>query len=345
MTATRVALSLGSGGARGYAHIGVIKELHRRGYDIVGIAGSSMGALVGGLEAAHKLDDFTDWAKSLTQRTMLRLLDPSITSAGVLRAEKILDEVHDIVGETRIERLRIPYTAVATDLIAGESVWLQDGPVDTAIRASIAIPGVITPHVLDGRLLADGGILDPLPMAPIAEIDADLTIAVNLNGRDADGGGDDGELSPTAEWLNRMLRSSSTLLDTDTARSLLDSPTARTVLGLFGTPIPESGAWPASNESDESDESDEQPIDAGDEAPPAPRLGVFEVMNRTIEISQGALAGHQLANFPPDVLIEVPRTACRSLEFHRATELINIGHVLTARALDSLDRDVPTIDG
>src|ERR1700712_4882245 len=164
----RVALALGSGGARGYAHIGVINELHERGYEIVGIAGSSMGALVGGLQAAGKLDEFTDWATSLTQRAVLRLLDPSLTAAGVLRAEKILDGVREIIGDIAIEELPIPYTAVTTDLIAGKSVWLQRGPVVAAIRASIAIPGVIKPHVLDGRLLADGGILDPLPMAPLA---------------------------------------------------------------------------------------------------------------------------------------------------------------------------------
>ena len=183
MAGNRVALALGSGGARGYAHIGVINELQERGYEIVGIAGSSMGALVGGLQAAGKLDEFAEWAKSLTQRAVLRLLDPSITAAGVLRAEKILDAVRDILGEVTIEELPIPYTAVATDLIAGKSVWLQRGPVDEAIRASIAIPGVIIPHVLDGRLLADGGILDPLPMAPIAAVNADLTIAVSLSGQ------------------------------------------------------------------------------------------------------------------------------------------------------------------
>ena len=140
-----MALALGSGGARGYAHIGVINELRERGYEIVGISGSSMGALVGGLQAAGKLDEFADWAKTLTQRAVLRLLDPAITAAGVLRAEKILDAVRDILGEATIEELPIPYTAVTTDLIAGKSVWLQRGPVDAAIRASIAIPGVIAP--------------------------------------------------------------------------------------------------------------------------------------------------------------------------------------------------------
>ena len=145
-----------------------------------------MGAMVGGVQAAGRLDEFADWAKSLTQRTILRLLDPSITAAGVLRAEKILDAVRDILGPITIEQLPIPYTAVATDLLAGKSVWFQRGPLDEAIRASIAIPGVIAPHEVDGRLLADGGILDPLPMAPIAAVNADLTIAVSLNGSETD---------------------------------------------------------------------------------------------------------------------------------------------------------------
>jgi NTE family protein len=291
----RVALALGSGGARGYAHIGVIHELHDRGYQIVGIAGSSMGALVGGLQAAERLDEFADWARALTQRAILRLLDPSITAAGVLRAEKILDAVRDILGAATIEQLPIPYTAVATDLLAGKSVWLQRGPVDEAIRASIAIPGVIAPHVVDGRLLADGGILDPLPMAPISAVNADPR--------------------PTTEWLNRMLSSTS---------ALLDSPTARAVLNRFGASIPEGG------------EVAENAEDSG-EPPDVPKLGGFEVMNRTIDIAQAALARHTLAAYPPDLLIEVPRSACRGLEFHRAAEVIDIGRALAARALDRID--------
>jgi NTE family protein len=307
----RVALALGSGGARGYAHIGVVHELQERGYQIVGIAGSSMGALVGGLQAAERLDEFADWARSLTQRSILRLLDPSISAAGVLRAEKILDAVRDILGAVTIEELSIPYTAVCTDLLAGKSVWLQRGPVDEAIRASIAIPGVIAPHVIDGRLLADGGILDPLPMAPIAAVNADLTVAVSLSGSEAAGA--DPEPRPTTEWLNRMLSSTS---------ALLDSPTARAVLDRFGA-------------SSADDAEDTLETASAPESEP-PRLGGFEVMNRTIDIAQAALARHTLAAYPPDLLIEVPRSACRSLEFHRAAEVIETGRELAARALDTL---------
>ena len=325
MAGNRVALALGSGGARGYAHIGVITELRERGYEIVGIAGSSMGALVGGLQAAGKLDEFAGWAMSLTQRAVLRLLDPSITAAGVLRAAKILDAISDILGDVTIEDLPIPYTAVTTDLIAGKSVWLQRGPVDAAIRASIAIPGVITPHVLDGRLLADGGILDPLPMAPIAAVNADLTIAVSLSGSEAGGRYEPTESEPRAstEWLNRMWRSTSSLLDTTAARSLLDTPSARAMLSRFGgAPEDTDGADPEIELA-----SDEESV---------PRLGSFEVMNRTIDIAQSALARHTLAAYPPDLLIEVPRSVCRSLEFHRAAEVIDIGHEVAARAIKAL---------
>src|SRR6478752_2974337 len=322
MTSMRVALALGSGGARGYAHIGVINELHDRGHEIVGIAGSSMGALVGGLHAADKLDEYATWASSLTQRAVLRLLDPSIAAAGVLRAEKILEAVREILGDVTIEELPIPFTSVATDLITGKSVWLQRGPVDDAIRASIAIPGVISPHVLNGRLLADGGILDPIPMAPIAAVIADATIAISLAGDDPESSRGDRDPRPTAEWLNRMWRSTSSLLDTKAARSLLDTPTGRTVLNRFvGVADDMVAGEPDSDE------------------PYVPKLGGFEVMNRTIDIAQAALARHMLAAYPPDLLIEVPRTVCRSLDFHRAAEVIEIGQELAAVALDALTAD------
>ncbi|AGZ50262.1 patatin family protein [Mycobacterium kansasii] len=348
---SRVALALGSGGARGYAHIGVIQMLRERGYDIVGVAGSSMGALVGGLHAAGRLEEFTDWAKSLTQRTILRLLDPSITAAGVLRAEKILDAVRDILGPVTIEQLPIPYTAVATDLLAGKSVWFQRGPLDEAIRASIAIPGVIAPHELDGRLLADGGILDPLPIAPIAAVNADLTIAVSLNGSEA-GLPRGSEPGVTAEWLNRVVRSTSAIFDATAARALLDRPTARAVLSRFGAGSPEPDSFSDDAELDLGEGADaaDATDTAEDQAPEIPRMGSFEVMNRTIDIAQSALARHTLAAYPADLLIEVPRATCRSLEFHRAVEVIAAGRALAARALDALEADdeqptPPAIEG
>ena len=318
--AQRVALALGSGGARGYAHIGVINELHERGYEVVGIAGASMGALVGGLLAAGSLDEFAGWATTLTQRAVLRLLDPSISAAGAFRAGKILDAVRDLVGEATIEDLPIPYTAVTTDLIAGKSVWLQRGPVDEAIRASIAIPGIIAPHVLDGRLLADGGILDPLPMAPIASVNADLTIAVSVSGTENDAGEDTtaGDARPTRERLNRLMRSTSALFDR---------------FGATAEPFDISDLDAGEPATEEAVAEDELVYTGRG----IPKLGSFAVMMRSIDIAQAALARHQMAAYPPDLLIEVPRTACRSLDFHRAADMITLGHGLAARALDTLE--------
>ena len=332
MDGKRVALALGSGGARGYAHIGVIGELRDRGYEIAGIAGSSMGALVGGLHAAGALDEFAEWAKSLSQSGVLRLLDPAWRGPGFFRAEKVLDVVRELLGEAQIEQLPMPFTAVSTDLIAGKSLWLQRGPLDVAIRASIAIPGMFSPYIADGRVLADGGILDPLPVGPLAGANADVTIAVSLSGDDFDGNRyrrSEDEPNAAAEWFNRMVKSTSALLET---------PAARSVLSRFGAPG-----------DDEADEELAEAVEDGDDVAAAaamiPKLGSFEVMNRTIDVMQAALARHHLASYPPDVLIEVPRSSSRSLDFHRATDVIDVGRRLAAQALDSYEAETCETEG
>jgi NTE family protein len=329
MDGKRVALALGSGGARGYAHIGVIEELRDRGYDVVGVAGSSMGALVGGLHAAGALDEFAEWAKTLSQSAVLRLLDPAWRGPGFFRAEKVLDVVRDLLGGAEIEKLPIPYTAVTTDLITGKALWLQRGPLDVAIRASIAIPGMIAPHVLEGRVLVDGGILDPLPVGPLAGTNADVTIAVSLAGADSDSTryrSADSEPNAATEWLNRLVRSTS---------ALLESPAARSVLNRFGS----TGEGEAAAEEKLEEETDVEDDDVATASAMVPKLGSFEVMNRTIDIMQAALARHQLAAYPPDVLIEVPRSSSRSLDFHRATDLIDVGRALAEQALDSYEAE------
>lgn len=312
-----VALALGSGGARGYAHIGVIQVLEERGYSIVGVAGSSMGALIGGLYAAGKLDEFTEWAISLKARDVVRLLDVSMSAPGAIHAEKVLGRVREILGETCIEDMRIPFTAVATDLAAGRSVWFQHGPVDAAIRASIAIPGVITPLVLNGRVLVDGGILDPLPVAPTLSIRADLTIGVSLGAeaRESRTPARVGtEPRPVDEWVGRFRRGTAQFLDRETVKS---------VVSRFGGHSTGIGL-------------DEVSLDeAGPDV--APKIGRLEIMGRSLEVVQSALARYQLAVYPPDILIQVPRKSARSLDFARATEMIAIGRALTESALDAED--------
>lgn len=176
-----VSLVLGSGGARGLAHIGVIHELEARGLDIRAIAGSSMGALIGGMYAMGELETYSDWVNTLDQADVLRLLDWTLSGGGLIRGRKIIDKLRELVGERNIEDLPIDYTAVAVDLDRGREIWLTDGPLFDAIRASIAIPGLFTPHRYGKRTLIDGGILNPVPVAPTLRTMTDRTIVVDVN--------------------------------------------------------------------------------------------------------------------------------------------------------------------
>lgn len=179
----RISLALGSGGARGYAHIGVIRELEARGHEVVGVSGASMGAVVGSLFSAGKLDEFEEWVRGLSQRDVLRLLDVSWAGGGAIRANKIMAVIGTMLDEVRIEDMRIPFTAVATDLRARREVWFTRGPADVAVRASFAIPSVITPALVGGRLIIDGGVTNPVPLEPLAPVESDLLLAVSLTGR------------------------------------------------------------------------------------------------------------------------------------------------------------------
>ncbi|MEN1727600.1 MAG: patatin-like phospholipase family protein [Pseudomonadota bacterium] len=177
-----VSLVLGSGGARGLAHIGVIRELEKAGADIQAIAGSSMGALVGGIYAAGKLDPYEDWVCALEQSNVFSLVDWTFSGGGLIKGRKIINKLSELVGELAIEDLGIDYTAVAVDLAQGREVWLDRGPLFDAIRASIAIPGIFTPHRYGNRVLIDGGILNPIPVAPTLRQMNDLTVVIDVNG-------------------------------------------------------------------------------------------------------------------------------------------------------------------
>ncbi|MFQ3210622.1 MAG: NTE family protein [Candidatus Paceibacteria bacterium] len=176
-----VALVLGSGGARGNAHIGVIQVLEEQGFDIVSVSGCSMGAVVGGMYAAGKLPLFTEWVSGLSRFDVFRLVDMSLLSMGAIRGEKAYAILEDLVGDQLIEDLPIPYTAVATDLVKQQEVWFQSGKMMDAIRASVAVPGMIMPVTEKDRFLVDGGLLNPVPIMPTVADQADLIIAVNLN--------------------------------------------------------------------------------------------------------------------------------------------------------------------
>ncbi len=176
-----VSLVLGSGGARGYAHIGVIEELLAHGYEIKSISGSSMGALIGALYACGKLDEYKTWTLTLNLLDVAKLLDFSFTGTGIIQGDKVFRVIEEMIGDVMIEDLPIPFTAVATALIKQKEVWIQKGRLVDAIRASIAIPTVFTPKKIGDRYLIDGGVLNPLPIAPTVADDTDITIAVNLS--------------------------------------------------------------------------------------------------------------------------------------------------------------------
>ncbi len=182
-TGKTVSLVLGSGGARGLAHIGVIRWLEEHGYIIQSISGCSMGALIGGIYAAGKLSEYEHWVRSVTRMDIMTLLDLTWDRGGLVRGDKLIDTLTNLVGNVSIEDLSIPFTAVATDLQSQKEIWINTGNLFDAIRASIAIPLLFTPFKYRGLTLVDGGVLNPVPIAPTFRDGTDLTIAVNLNGQ------------------------------------------------------------------------------------------------------------------------------------------------------------------
>ncbi len=177
-----VSLILGAGGARGMAHIGVIRWLEEHDFQIKSISGSSMGALVGAIYACGKLDDFTEWLRALDKLDIIKLLDVTLANGGFVKGDRVIDTLRELVGDHTIEGLPIRFTAVATDIGREKEVWLNEGPVFDAVRASISLPLFFTPAQLGGKRLLDGGILNPVPIAPTFNDNTDLKLAVNLNG-------------------------------------------------------------------------------------------------------------------------------------------------------------------
>ncbi|NNC78358.1 MAG: serine protease [Woeseiaceae bacterium] len=207
-----VSLVLGSGGARGLTHIGVIRELEEQGYEIAAIVGCSIGALVGGVYAAGRLDDLEDWFSGITKLNILQLLDFSWGRRGLVKGDRIIDAMIDVVGDSKIEELSVPYTAIATDIGSGREVWLRSGQLFDAIRASISLPMFFTPFKYKGMQLIDGGVVNPVPIAPTFNDHTDITIAVNLGGQPSKeiepankGAKVPRESSTVSRWINGLV--------------------------------------------------------------------------------------------------------------------------------------------
>ncbi len=176
-----VRLVLGSGGARGMAHIGVIEELEKEGFTIKEVVGCSMGAVVGGIYCAGYLNEYKHWLVGLSRLDVFRLMDFTFSSQGFVKGERVFKEIEKLIGDHTIENLKIPFTAVATDMMKKREVHYKSGSLFKALRASIAIPTVFTP-VIEGRSqLVDGGVLNPLPLNVISPEEDDIVVAVNLN--------------------------------------------------------------------------------------------------------------------------------------------------------------------
>jgi NTE family protein len=286
-----VSLVLGSGAARGLAHIGVIDWLLEHDYRIASVAGASMGALVGGIYAAGKLDSYRNWVVALERTDVLRYLDLAFSSEGLIKGDRLIDTLKTMVGEHAIEALPITYTAVATDLARQREVWLTEGPLFDAIRASMAIPTIFTPHTCRGIRLLDGGMLNPVPIAPTFKDMTDITVAVNLN----------------APRSGRE-----TVAATENKKKRIDTEGYRRII----------------NEFLDRFQGDEPPRHAGE-------LNLLELLSNSFETMQAAISNAKLASYPPDVLINIPRDACKAYEFDRAAELIDMGYDVAADAMRS----------
>jgi len=341
----RVALVLGSGGARGYAHIGVIEEIERRGYDIACVAGCSMGAVVGGIYAAGKLPVYRQWIESLDYLDVLRLVDVSFR-LGAIRGEKVFGQIRKIVGDVNIEDLRIPYTAVATDLTHQQEIWFQEGCLHQAMRASAAIPSLFTPVMQGDRMLVDGGLLNPLPIVPVVSSHCDLIIAVNLNSTHQNH-----YQLPVIERPAAFKMRFDSLLNSlgshlpfrrKQAEQLLrlEQQTLQATAAILPNPwldsaSPQLKPPPAAPEEEGAPKSATGSVIIDNVGP----ASLLDLINQSFEVMQTSLAQYKIAGYPPDVLINVPKRVCRFFEFYKAPELIALGREIARDTLDVYERE------
>ncbi len=283
----KIGLALSSGMGRGWAHIGALRALRGLGIPIDIVAGCSAGALIGGCYLAGKLDELENWAISLNKRKIVGYFDLHVGRGGLIKGERLVGELRGLIGPLRIEDLRIPYIAIATDLVTGHEIWLQQGDLTEALRASFSLPGLLPPIELEGRLLADGALVDPLPVAACRALGADMVIAVNLN----------------TDIIGKSRRRGTGV------------PVA---MGFDPLPLlQESGEASTTSLTDSLTRS----IFRRDYDRPS----IFGVMTTSLSIMQDRLTRSRLAGDPPDVHI-TPRVGhIGLLEFDRAEELIREG--------------------
>jgi len=294
-----IALALSSGGARGFAHIGVIDELTERGYNITSIAGSSMGALVGGLYAAGNLDKLREWVISLDKLSVLNLVDFTLSSQGFIRGERVFEKMRKLkmIPEVSIEDLPIGYVAVATDIIKNEEVLFTQGNLYKAIRASISIPNVFTPIVYDGGLMVDGGVLNPLPINRVSRSGNDMLIAVDVN-----------SLIPYQK-PNLRKKKEVEVVHSEKVAKLIKK-------------------WDELFNNHHNHEIAKPTIEKL-------KLGYFDILTRSIQLMQSKLSQQTIETYPPDILVSISKYSCSVFEFYKGEEIIAYGREACKRALDN----------
>jgi NTE family protein len=295
-TRARIGLALGGGAARGWSHIGVLRVLTEAGIVPDVIAGSSIGAVVGGCYAAGKLDALEAFALSLTKRRVMGLLDFHFSGAGLIaggRLQRLLDQ--DLTDQ-RVEALPVKFCTIATELVSGHEIWLTRGPLVQAMRASYALPGVFDPVMIGGRWLMDGALVNPIPITAARALGADIVICVNLNG----------EVRVRGTVIQSYDAGTS---DEQEIEEAIDDAPRR--WGIF----PGSRA--------------DKP-----RKPNAP--GLATVMVDAFNITQDRIARSRLAGDPPDIMVAPKLAKMGLFEFHRAQECITLGRQATERALPDI---------
>ncbi len=294
----RIGLALGSGVARGWAHLGVIRALKRHGIEPDVIVGTSIGAVVGGIHLAGQADALEAWAKSLSKVRMISYLDFRVRNGGMIGGRHLVDAMRDHIGDIKIEDLGIPFVAIATDLVTGHEVWLREGDLVDAMRTSFSLPGVFEPMQHDNRWLVDGALVNPVPVSVCHALGAQMTIAVNLN---ADMIGKErraGAAVPTVagfDLLNELKEND------EVAKPSRIGTLARRIFRR---------------------------------EPSHPSM--FGVMISSLGIVQDRISRSRLAGEPPDVHI-TPRLGAYGLfEFDRADEIIAEGEAAVERVLPDL---------
>lgn len=301
-----VALVLASGGARGLAHIGVIDELVDRGYKISSIAGTSMGALVGGLYAAGTLDKFREWALSLDKVKVLRMVDFTINSQGFIKGEKVFGTLNrlDIIPELDIEKLTIPFTAISSDIINNKEVVFSKGNLRQAIRASIAIPSIFTPVKFQNGWLVDGGVLNPLPVNRISRTKDDLLIAVDIN-----------SLIPYHKPTLPVNKKKKDSINSEKITLLIKK-------------------WDEFFNHDHFEKVNKFDVNDLVKIGNVKKPGYINILSHSVQLMQTRLTQYALEQCPPDILINISKNACSSFEFYKTEEMILYGRETCRKAMN-----------